>query len=110
MGRAFSLSNDHMEPELMDDLILQGGALAVILCAFLGVLTWLLKHFTNALTRIEDSIHANTKTILLMSKVNIQTSLAPKDGHTDDALKQAYSDNLTTLKEIEAQLSRLLET
>lgn len=48
----------------LENIILQGGALAVILSSFILVLRWLLNHFTKSLARIEQSIHVNTMTLI----------------------------------------------
>jgi hypothetical protein len=93
----------------MENLILQGGALAVILLSFLTVLGWLLKHFTTALNRIESAIHACTLSNLHLAKVTFQANMAPPDGHTDEILKQSYKENLHTMREIESTLASLIK-
>jgi len=45
------------------NLILQGGALAVVLFAFIAVLQWLLKHLSRQLTEIEHAIQQLNATI-----------------------------------------------
>jgi len=52
----------------VQDLVLQGGSLAVVLTAFSFILNFLLNSFSKSMGAIERALHLNTLTLLGLSQ------------------------------------------
>jgi hypothetical protein len=90
----------------LENIILQGGSLAVVLACFIIVLQWLLKHFTVALERIEQGQYAGVLAMMGITKVIFRVSIKA-DSLTDEQTKQMLAETLQQLDELEAILIEL---
>ena len=105
-----TLTDDGTSKMDFQDLILQGGALAVVLACFIFVLWWLLGHFARSLNRIERGLHATTLAMLALSKAQMHANFNLNGFDPNDKDSKAvmmYDDVLKTLDDIEKMLDAL---
>lgn len=76
----------------MEQLILQGGALAVILFAFVFILKWTLTSFTSSLRSIEAAQYAHTLTLMAFSQLLLTHDLTASG--VNEALRKGDFDEV----------------
>ena len=89
------------------NLILQGGALGVVLACFISVQYWLLGHFTRALARIEATQYIFIQAMMAITKTQMQANFNLIGLSEEDKTNKAvamYLDLHKTIDEIERQL------
>ena len=87
----------------VQSLIVQGGALAVILSTFVLIVRWMLNQFTKSLERLERSLHANTLSLILLTKQSFLHTVGDKVFDSADEVKRIideYTSNLDAIVSI----------
>ena len=89
-------------------IVMQGGALGVVLVCFLWLLQFLLNNFTRALSRIEKAQHATTLAAVGVTKMLFRATIHP-DQLIDQQVKQHIDETIDMMKQIESLLLELKE-
>ena len=90
-------------------LIVQGGALAVVLFAFIFLLQWLLRNLTKSQYRLERSIHALSLTNMINARSQVLAGIItsiPKDQRANK-VEQLFNELKTEINSVESILTEL---